>query len=162
MVVAYSLGKKSLAAHETDLQAGSRALERARDIFVGPGEEDAPPSALVNELSRLPDTDPRRAAELPGAIEASIQVPRAAIATCTELLRLCGSLAPITNRHLHSDLAIAAVLAEAAARANLWNIRVNAALLPGIPRREALIAQALAAVEDTARRRATVEAACTH
>jgi formiminotetrahydrofolate cyclodeaminase len=160
MVVSYSLGKKSLAAHQGELERGRDALLRAREVLLELADEDAAAYGLVNELMRLPEGDARRTRELPAALAASIQVPMAAIATSTELLRLCESLAPITNTQLHSDLAIAAVLAESAARASQWNVRVNAAML-GKPEEAARItSDAHRAVEDAARRRAAVEQAC--
>lgn len=161
MVVAYSLGKKALAAHQPALERAGAALGRARGLFLELADEDAEAYGLVNELMKLPETDGRRRQELPAAIEASIQVPMAAIAACTEVLRLCEDLAPISNRALHSDLAIAAVLAEGAARASVWNVRVNAALLPDHSARAPLVERAAAAVEDARKRREAVERECT-
>lgn len=162
MVVAFSIGKKALAAHQADHERAVRTLTNARVLLLRLADEDAQAYALVNELSRLPEADARRAAELPGATRASIQVPLATIAACADLLRLCESLAPITNPHLHSDLAIAAVLAEGAARASRWNVTVNVLGLAVGRERTAILEQADAAVEDAARRRAAVERACAH
>jgi formiminotetrahydrofolate cyclodeaminase len=130
MVVSYSLGKKSLAAHQPELERAAHALEIARNLFLQLGEEDAQAYGLVNELMKLPEGDRRRTAELPSAMLASIQVPLAAMAAASDLLRLCETLVPITNKQLHSDLGIAAELALAAARSSLWNVRVNASFLP--------------------------------
>jgi formiminotetrahydrofolate cyclodeaminase len=162
MVVAYSLGKKSLAAHQDALQRASGALANARAVFLELADEDAAAYSLVNELSRLPESDPRRARELPEALHASILIPQSAIAAAADLLRLFESLAPITNPHLHSDLAIAAVLADAAARASLWNVRVNAAMLPDETSRAKPVAEAQSAAADASRRREAVERACSH
>lgn len=129
MVVSYSLGKKSLAAHQAELERAAHSLENARGLFLELAEEDAQAYGLVNELQKLPEGDARRAAELPAAMTASIQVPMAAIAAASDLLRLCEALAPITNKQLHSDLGIAAELALAAGKASLWNVRVNASFL---------------------------------
>jgi formiminotetrahydrofolate cyclodeaminase len=129
MVVSYSLGKKGLAAHQADLERAAHALEIARNLFLQLAEEDAQAYGLVNELMKLPEGDPRRAAELPPAMNASIQVPLAAMAAASDLLRLCETLVPITNKQLHSDLGIAAELGLAAARSSLWNVRVNASFL---------------------------------
>lgn len=161
MVVSYSLGKKSLAAHQSELERAAHALTNARAVLLELAEEDAQAYGLVNELQRLPDTDARRRAELPAAIQASIQVPMATIAACTDLLRLCERLAPMTNRQLHSDLAIAAVLAESVARASLWNVRVNATLLHEPGARTKLMDEAAASLADATRLRTVVEAACT-
>jgi methenyltetrahydrofolate cyclohydrolase len=161
MVVAYSLGKKNLAAHQPALEQAVRALTIARGVLLELAEEDAEAYGLVNELQKLPEGDPRRAADLPAAIRASIQVPMAMIAACADVLRLCDSLAPMTNRMLHSDLAIAAILAEGAARASLWNVRVNAALLHEAGARTLLLEQAQASLAEAARLRERVENACT-
>lgn len=125
MVVSYTRGKKAFAAHEPTLADADRILLNAGDLMMRLAEEDAQAYGLVNELSRLPEDDPRRDA-LPAAVAASVQVPLAVVAACVDLLRLFERLAARTNRHLRSDLAIAAVLADAAARASWWNIAVNA------------------------------------
>jgi formiminotetrahydrofolate cyclodeaminase len=162
MVVAYSLGKKNLIDHQPQLEGANRRLTNARHLFLQLAEEDAQAYALVNELSRLPESDERRRREYEPAIRACIQVPQATIAACCDVLRLCEELAPITNRHLHSDLAIAAVLADGAARASIWNVRVNAALLPDHPGRFDLVEKARTTAEECSKRRETVERACTN
>ncbi|MBX3376743.1 MAG: cyclodeaminase/cyclohydrolase family protein [Phycisphaeraceae bacterium] len=162
MVVAYSIGKKNLLAHQAELESAAASLKRLQGILVELGDEDAQAYSLVNELMKLPETDPRRARELPGALDASIQIPMAAIAACDDLLRLCERLAPITNVYLHSDLAIAAVLGESAARASRWNVAVNVAQLPDEARRTRTLAEADRSLADAAARREAVERACRH
>lgn len=125
MVVSYSIGKKSLSQHEPYLRGAAMRLERARELLLGLAEEDAAAYGVVNELSRLPEDDPRRTKDLPEAIEASVQVPMSTVAACVDLLRQYRDLAPITNKQLRSDLAIAAVLADSAARSSRWNVVVN-------------------------------------
>lgn len=129
MVVSYSIGKKSLAPHEPYLRAAAMRLENARELLLGLAEEDAAAYGVVSELSRLPEDDPRRVRDLPEAIEASVQVPMSTVAACVDLLRQYRELAAITNRQLRSDLAIAAVLADSAARSSRWNVIVNLASL---------------------------------
>lgn len=160
MVVAYSLGKKNLAAHQADLERASAALARAREIFLELAEEDAAGYALLNELQKLPETDERRRRDMPGAIAAALAPPRAATAAAADLLRLIESLVPITNRHLRSDLAIAAVLAEAAAKAAAWNVAANLSLITDPTHRAQEAATARQLVAECERRRAEVEAAC--
>lgn len=160
MVVAYSIGKKSLAAHAAELERADRSLRVARHLLMQLAEEDAQAYGLVNELSRLPAGDARRETELPGALKASIQVPMSVIAACDDLLRLCEKLAPITNKQLHSDLAIAAVLAESAARASRWNVAVNAAMLGDEGERRRVLKEVERALGDAEGRRMAVEAAC--
>lgn len=125
MVVNYSIGKKSLAAYEARLRGAMLQLTRGSELFLALAAEDAEAYGLVNELSRLPESDPRRRSEMPDAMAASIQVPMTTIAACVDILRLFDELASITNKQLRSDLAIAAVLADAAARSSRWNVLVN-------------------------------------
>lgn len=162
MVVAYSLGKKSLAAHQDELEKAGASLKTAREILLRLGEEDAQAYSLVNELAKLPESDPRRMRDYLPAVQASIQVPMAVIAACDDLLRLCEHLAPITNAHLHSDLAIAAVLGESAAVASRWNVVVNTALLPDAGARERMISEADKSISDAGKRRIAIEKACRH
>lgn len=159
MVVSYSLGKKSLAAHEPALQQAARTLAAARGLLLRLADEDAQAYGAVNELTRLPESDPRRVRELPAALRAAVDVPLATIAACVDLLRLMESLATITNRQLRSDLAIAAVLAEAAARSSRWNVAVNAGFLPEESARKAALHDSARMVNDCIRRAAAVEAA---
>jgi formiminotetrahydrofolate cyclodeaminase len=160
MVVAYSLGKKNLAAHQDELSKANGALNASRAIFLRLADEDGEAYSVVNELMKLPETDPKRAAEYIPAVRASIQIPLATIAACDDLLRLCERLAPISNPFLLSDLAVAAVLAEGAAMASRWNVAVNVAMLPDESERNRLMAEADRSLADSARRRETVERAC--
>ena len=159
MVVAYSVGKKSLAQHEPRLQESVKVLERARMLLLELADEDAAAYGTVNELSKLPEGDPRRAA-LPGAQAASVQVPLAVMAAGVDLLRLFETLAPITNKQLRSDLAIAAVLADATVRASRWNVAVNVAFLSDVHAQESTTKAAGSLVAESTRLCAVVERAC--
>lgn len=160
MVVAYSLGKKALANHQPALESAARSLERARAVMIELAQEDAAAYDRYTELSRLPETDPRRAAELPTVAALCLAAPQAAAATACDLLRLLEDLAPITNRHLRSDLAIAAILAESAARSAWWNVLVNLPNLPDAAERDRIAADVQSMLEEAARRRTRIERAC--
>lgn len=164
MVVAYSVGKKALAAHEPTLQDAVRRLENARALLLRLADEDAQAYGLVNELMKLPPGDPRRIAEEPAAQLASAQIPMATAAACVDLLRLFGALAGITNRHLRSDLGIAAVLADACVRASRWNVMINLGASEGAglgaSARDAMSSQIEGLVAESARLAAGVQAAC--
>lgn len=160
MVVSYSVGKKSLAVHQPALLGAARRLLNARVILLRLAEEDAHAYGAVNELSKLPEPDPRRASELPAALRAAVDVPLATIAACVDLVRLMESLTTVTNRQLRSDLAIAAVLTEAAARSSGWNVAVNAGSLPAEADRARAIEDSGRMVAECVRRAAAVEAGC--
>lgn len=160
MVVAYSLGKKSLAEHQPALERADGALERTIDMLVQLAQEDAEAYALVNELGRLPEGDPRRAQEYSAAVEAAVQAPRSVLGVCCDLLRMLESLTTTSNRHLRSDLAIAAILAEAAGKSAWWNVCVNLDLLSDESRRATLRAECQRMLADAATRRVHIERAC--
>lgn len=72
------------------------------------------------------------------AVRAAISTPRTVVVESLTLLELLQGLAGTTNRMLRSDLAIAAVLAEAAARAAAWSVRINLPLLDDAAERRAI------------------------
>ncbi len=160
MVVSFSLGKKSLADHQPALTRAATVLARTADLLLELAEEDAAAYSLVNTLSKLPESDPRRAAEWPAAVQAAVNVPRAVVGASCDLLRLLESLHPITNTHLHSDLAIAAILAESAARSAWWNVKVNLPLLPTPESRATLEQELQTLLQDAQTRRQTLEHTC--
>ncbi|MGD9690873.1 MAG: cyclodeaminase/cyclohydrolase family protein [Phycisphaerales bacterium] len=147
MVVAYSLGRKDLSAHQTALAEASAYLERARGLFLTLAAEDAGAYAWLNALQKLPPDDARRASEMPAAIAASVAAPLACLAACADLRRLIGRLRPITNPRLVSDLDVAAILAKAAGECAACNVRVNLSLLSpaDAARTEAAVADLLGA-----------------
>jgi formiminotetrahydrofolate cyclodeaminase len=157
MVVAYSTGKPSLSEHQTLLDDAARRLERARTLFLTLADEDAEAYAALNAVQKLPKDDPRRRADEPAAVAAALAVPRSVLAGASDLLRLLQDLAGRTNRHLGSDLAIAAVLAEATAAAAAWNIRVNLPLLREDTERAAIGAEAASILRSCVQRRGEIE-----
>lgn len=160
MVVAYSIGKKNLAEHQPALHAADASLQAFGAVMLRLADEDAAAYALLNELQKLPETDPRRQADFSAASQAALAAPRASFAAACDLLRLLETLAPITNRYLRSDLAIAAVLAEGAAKSAWWNVLVNLSLLPAESDRAAVRDSSLAMLAEAADRRQRIESAC--
>ncbi len=160
MVVAYSVGKKSLAEHEPSLRDAAQRLGNARALLLALADEDAAAYAALNELMRLPETDPRRIAGEPDAVRAGVEAPMNTLAACVDLLRLFDRLPGITNRHLRSDLAIAAILADAGARAARWNVHINLASVKDEAQRERWRAQGESLCRAGAGLLASVEARC--
>jgi hypothetical protein len=76
------MGKKNLAQHQDLLSDADKRLTRARAMLLELANEDASAFAMVNELSRLPEGDPRRD-QLPLATLASAQIPLA-LAACSD------------------------------------------------------------------------------
>ncbi|MBK7406307.1 MAG: cyclodeaminase/cyclohydrolase family protein [Phycisphaerales bacterium] len=159
MVLAYSVGRKNLATHTPKLEDAAARLRRARTLLLELAAEDERVYGLVNELSRLEQDHPRRA-DLPEACGAAAQVPLTCVATCLNVLGILDELPPITNTNLRSDLAIAAVLAEAAARSAAWNVEVNLPLIADPAVREGLREQCASMLENTVATARRVERAC--
>jgi formiminotetrahydrofolate cyclodeaminase len=91
---------------------------------------------------------------------ASVQVPLAVMAAAVDLLRHFQELAPITNKQLKSDLAIAAVLADATTRSSRWNVAVNVAFLNDKGAQEASTKSAEGLIAESSRLCVVVEKAC--
>ncbi len=160
MVVAYSVGKKSLELHRGELEKAVQSLVRARAVLAELAREDAAAYEAVNTLMKLPETDERRMREWTDAARVAVEVPRTVAGACCDLLRLFEHLAPITNTHLRSDLAIAAILAEAAARSAWWNVMVNLPTLPDMAERGRLRSGMMEMLAEAKERLAKIERAC--
>lgn len=160
MVVAYSIGRRALAEHAEELEVAARRLVSARTLLLTLADEDAAAYAHLNALDRLHEDDKRRQTDRPAAIDRAIQAPRAVLAGAVDLARLLEALCEITNRHLRSDLGIAAVLAEATARSAAWNIRINLSLCDNTRTREQLAADMVRSLDEVTLRVGRVEAAC--
>lgn len=159
MVVAYSIGRKSLAEHQGRLESARAALAATRALLLELADEDAAAYAELNRLRKLPEGDPARRDE-PAATRRCVEIPAAALAACVNMLRLLAELPGITSRQLRSDLAIAATLAEAAAKACDWNVRINVSFVTGQEWTRKIAAEAARELEAAADLTASVQRAC--
>lgn len=132
MVLAYSIGHKDLTEHEPRLADCSRSVHAMRHRLVELADADAEAYAALNAAMQMPRSAPDRKAELARTGLTAARVPLDVIRVVAELMICFEEMARITNRWLRSDLAMAAILAEAVARASRWNIVVNLAFLDGM------------------------------
>ncbi len=125
MVVNYSQGKKSVAEyaqlHEEALQSMQALADRAVEL----AQADATAFQHLSSLWKLEQDDPTRMREWDDAVQAAIDAPLQMMVASLEVLHLLDQLTDATVRSLRSDLAIAALLADAATHAAAWNVRVN-------------------------------------
>jgi formiminotetrahydrofolate cyclodeaminase len=138
MVISYSVGKKSLASNEALHQSAFRRFNDWSARSLALAEQDAAAYARLNTLLKLDPNDAARRREFRGAVDAAIAAPQAVLELALDMLALMKTLGGTTNPMLKSDLAIAAVLAEAAARSAAWNVRVNLPLMQDQSDREEL------------------------
>jgi formiminotetrahydrofolate cyclodeaminase len=159
MVVAYSIGKKQLVQHQTLLTNASSRLLNAQAMLMELANEDAQAYAMVNQLSKLPEGDARRE-QLAEATLAAAQIPLALAACCLDVLRLLSTLCGTTNAYLRSDLAIAAVLADATVKCSRWNVVVNLPSIADAKLRESMQTQIDGFVRTSAAITHDVESRC--
>jgi formiminotetrahydrofolate cyclodeaminase len=125
MVLNYSVGKKTLARFEDELQAGLAELTRARALLLGLMAEDQTAYESLTAARKLPESNPTRQKEFDVALLACIRVPQAMQATALAILAEADRLVDKVNHHLLSDLAVCCELAMAALRSAGYNVRVN-------------------------------------
>lgn len=158
MVIAYTLGRAAFAAHEAGLREMDAQLSSARDALLRLADEDAAAYGRYAALKALAEGDPARAG-LAAAADEAAGVPRRTLEAALGVMRAVASLPGRTNRHLASDLVVAAAMAEAAAASAAANVAVNLSLLSEGAREPARAHAAMLAAEST-RLRAEVGAAC--
>jgi formiminotetrahydrofolate cyclodeaminase len=160
MVVNYSVGKKSLAQHEPLNRAALESLGKHAANALQLARADAAAYARLNELLKRPEGDAQRAREMPAAVQSAIDAPHQVMRAAVEMLRQMQQLCGTTNVMLKSDLAIAAVIAEAAARAAAWNVRINLPLLDSESHAAGIKSQIEELLQGAHRLSADIETAC--
>ena len=158
MVVSYSEGKKSLAEHAALHEEAALALRDVQRTALRLAEEDATAYGHMNELGKLPADDERRRREMPAAVREAIDVPRCCLNAALDTLRLLRRLVGATNRYLVSDLVIATMVTETAARAAACNVRINLPQLEEADEAALIEAETVRSLEEAARVRDEVEA----
>lgn len=160
MVVEFSVGRKSLAAHDALHREAIEGLRDMANRCVELARQDAAAYGRLNALWKLPEDDPQRKQDWDAAVEGAIDVPRRIMDVGTQSLDLMGRLVGTTNAMLRSDLAIAAILGEAAVRAGLWNVRINLPLVRDRERAATIGAAAEGQAREARGRAGEIERAC--
>ena len=142
MVLAYSEGKKSLAEH-CDVHADCFSiLQEAQSEAIRLGNADAQAYEKVSELWKLPKDNATRIESWDAVHLDAARVPIEIMKLSEIVLQTLQRLHGKTNAMLRSDLLIAALVAETAARSAFYNVGVNTGQVADAAQKEKLDAQA--------------------
>jgi len=129
----FTTGKKKFAAVEAEVNQLLESLSDARRRLADLAQKDTEAYGAVSEAFKLPrKSDEEKLAKRNAIAEAcrgAMAVPLDAVRACREALVATRRMADLANPNLITDVGVAAILLEAAARGAALNVRVN---LPGI------------------------------
>jgi formiminotetrahydrofolate cyclodeaminase len=129
----FTTGRKKFAAVEAEVNALLETLSAARRRLGDLVQKDTEAYAAVGAAMQLPRATPEdkaaRRAAVAAASRAAMAVPLDAVRACREALVASRRMADLANPNLITDVGVAALLLEAAARGAALNVRVN---LPAI------------------------------
>jgi formiminotetrahydrofolate cyclodeaminase len=129
MVAGLSLGRPKYAAYADTIARASAVGDGARARLLALADEDAAAydgfGAAMKMARETADEIAARQAAIGSAAKAATLVPLAVIRECAEIAAELESLAGRSNLNAASDLAVASLLADAAARGAAANVFIN-------------------------------------
>jgi glutamate formiminotransferase/formiminotetrahydrofolate cyclodeaminase len=160
MVTGLTIGRKKYAAVEEDMKALALEATRVGNALAGLVVRDADSYGEVMKAYTLPKETPDEIAERTRAVDAALlgaaAVPLETARACADVTAIAEHVARKGNTNCASDAGVAALLAEAACRGAVYNVRINVSSLSDrslgadlLREAEALLAKARAHTEAT-------------
>jgi len=133
MVAGLTIGRKKYAAVEPEMkEVALRAAALVNELSALVAK-DAAAYSVVTTAYKLPGETPADAAKKKDTITAALlgaaEVPLQTAQACVRVLELAVTVAARGNTNAVSDAGVAALLAEAACRGAVYNVRINVAAL---------------------------------
>jgi glutamate formiminotransferase/formiminotetrahydrofolate cyclodeaminase len=129
MVAGLTIGKKKYAAVEAEMKEAALKAASLVTTLTGLVERDAQSYAAVMAAYKLPnepeDAAKARARAIDAALVGAAQVPLETARACAEVAELAALVAEKGNTNAVSDGGVAALLAEAACKGAVYNVRIN-------------------------------------
>ena len=133
MVANLTLGRAKYAEAEASLRPARDRLTALRASLLESAAADQAAYQAYQDAASLPRTSDgektERAVAMQRALTAATDVPLGVARSVYEVAEILQSVARLGNPHVRSDAALGALLAEAALRGTLLNVRGNAAML---------------------------------
>jgi len=129
MAANFTIGREKYADVEPQVKAALANLDRVRAELLTLVDEDVKAYSQVGPAYQMPRTTEQekaaRAAAIQEALHTACGVPLRVCAAALEALEACEALVNICNKMLVSDVAVGAMLAEAAFRGAQVNVEIN-------------------------------------
>ncbi len=162
MVVAFSVRKKTEPAVRDQMETTARRFHRMDQLLRALITQDATAYADMTEAAASRRLQPARTspahAAYNGAVLAAATVPMEMAAIASNALSTMDDFKTAASHYMLSDLAIAAVLADATARAARYTVGINARELSDAAKRAELLVNIDDVVEHCKRHRESIEA----
>jgi formiminotetrahydrofolate cyclodeaminase len=129
MAANFTAGSEKFKAIESQIRTDLELLEGSRRKFLDLLHHDIEAYSTVSAAYKRPKSTPAekstRDAAIQTALSEAMLVPLKASKVAIQTLEITSELAAIANPNLLSDVAVAAILAEAAVAASRVNVEVN-------------------------------------
>ncbi len=153
MVAGLTIGRAKFASVEGEFRALATEASELGMTLAALVERDANAYAAVSAAYKLPkEPEPAAAARrqaIDDALVRAAEVPLETARACARVARLAATAAAKGNPNAASDAGVAALLAEAACRGAVYNVRINVAGLSDRTRGESLVEEAKHLVGET-------------